>query len=136
MNNSIALIRERLPKEELLCQLAEECAELGKAALKLRRAYDGKNPTPVSKSDAYNNLIEEIADVAICLEVLDLNSPHVLFEVQKVFNRKMTRWAVRLEEMTCPVCGESVNPNDGECYNGRVWQSEPDDPTEGKEESG
>lgn len=35
-----------LPEEELLAQLAEECSEAAKAALKLRRARDGVNPTP------------------------------------------------------------------------------------------
>lgn len=38
-----------LPEEELLAQLAEECSEAAKAALKLRRARDGVNPTPVSE---------------------------------------------------------------------------------------
>lgn len=31
-------VRKYLPTDELLCQLAEEAAELSKAALKLRRA--------------------------------------------------------------------------------------------------
>ena len=100
---SVDLIRENLSQEELLCQLAEECAELGKAALKLRRVYDGKNPTPVGRGEAYNNLLEEIADVALCLEVLDLNTPHVLFEVQKIINMKKKRWALRLKEAESPV---------------------------------
>lgn len=41
-----------LPEEELLAQLAEECSEAAKAALKLRRARDGVNPTPVSEEKA------------------------------------------------------------------------------------
>lgn len=36
-------ISDILPKEELLCQLAEECTELAQAALKLRRAITGVN---------------------------------------------------------------------------------------------
>ena len=39
-----------LPEEELLAKLAEECSEAAKAALKLRRARDGVNPTPVSET--------------------------------------------------------------------------------------
>lgn len=101
-NKSIDLIRAKLSQEELLCQLAEEAAELGKAALKLRRVYDGTNPTPVKREEAYNNLLEEIADVALCLEVLDLNTPHLLFEIQKTINMKKKRWAMRLEEAECP----------------------------------
>lgn len=59
-------IIETLGTEELLAQLAEEAAELGKAALKLRRALDGKNPTPVSPSEALRNVREEMADVLLC----------------------------------------------------------------------
>lgn len=50
-----------LPEEELLAQLAEECSEAAKAALKLRRARDGVNPTPVSEEEAFSNLVEELA---------------------------------------------------------------------------
>jgi hypothetical protein len=39
-------ISDILPKTEILAQLAEEASELAQAALKLRRALDGTNPTP------------------------------------------------------------------------------------------
>lgn len=39
-------VTDYLTPVELLAQLAEEGAELAQAALKLRRAYDGTNPTP------------------------------------------------------------------------------------------
>lgn len=94
----IDIIRERLSQEELLAQLAEECAELGKAALKLRRCYSGKNPTPVSKEDAYKNLLEELADVTLCVEVLGLNSVPNLYEVGRIWESKTQRWAQRLQE--------------------------------------
>lgn len=43
---------------------AEECAELIQAISKMRRVKDaGKDD-----SDAYENLVEEMADVLICLE--------------------------------------------------------------------
>ncbi len=48
MINEVAYIKEHLPKAEILCQLAEEASELAQAALKLRRALDGTNPTPVT----------------------------------------------------------------------------------------
>lgn len=38
-------IKQHIPQDELLAQLAEECAELSQAALKLRRALTGINPT-------------------------------------------------------------------------------------------
>lgn len=59
-----------LPKAEILAQLAEEASELAQAALKLRRAIDKENPTPKSQAEATDDLIEEIADVQLCLEVL------------------------------------------------------------------
>lgn len=37
-----------LPKAEVLAQMAEELTEAAQAALKLRRAMDGGNPTPIS----------------------------------------------------------------------------------------
>lgn len=91
-------IRDRLPQEELLAQLAEECAELGKAALKLRRVYDGTNPTPVKRSEAYDNLIEEISDVLLCLDVLQLKT----HEIIRISTNKMVRWVNRLKEAEAP----------------------------------
>lgn len=96
--DAIAYVRENLPQEELLCQLAEECAELSKAALKLRRVYDGTNPTPVKRSEAFNNLVEEIADVTLCLEVLGLNTGEVLYNCGKIWEEKSARWKKRLQE--------------------------------------
>lgn len=50
-------ITDLLPETEILAQMAEEAAELAKAALKLRRAKDGVNPTPVDIKIAEANLI-------------------------------------------------------------------------------
>ena len=50
--------RYYLTEGELLCQLAEESAELAQAALKERRTFDDDNPTPVSYTDAHANLLE------------------------------------------------------------------------------
>lgn len=49
-------IFDALPEEEILAQMAEECVEASKAALKLRRVRCGVNPTPVSEKDAFENL--------------------------------------------------------------------------------
>ena len=98
MSDKIEYIRCKLSDEELLLQLAEECAELGKAALKLRRVYDGKNPTPVKRSDASQNLIEEVADVALCIKVLGLDTPVMLRTVEEICEAKLDRWQQRLME--------------------------------------
>lgn len=64
----IEYIAQKLSQEDILCQLAEEASELAQAALKLRRAITGTNPTPVSKSKATDDLFEELADVAVAEE--------------------------------------------------------------------
>lgn len=97
-DDAIKYVRENLPREDLLCQLAEECAELGKAALKLARIYRGVNPTPVTRTDAFQNLVEEMADVTLCMEVLGLNTPELLYNCGQIWEEKSARWMRRLKE--------------------------------------
>ena len=61
-----------LGEPELLAQMAEEAAELAQAALKLRRALDGANPTPISLNRCRDALAEEYTDVALCASVLSV----------------------------------------------------------------
>lgn len=68
--SNLTYIQKTLSKEEILCQLAEEAAELSQAALKLRRALTQVNPTPKTPEEAEENLREEIADVWVCLNAL------------------------------------------------------------------
>lgn len=93
------LILDRISQSELLCQLAEEAAELTHAALKLKRAMDGSNPTPVSVEKAENNLIEEIADVGLtidmCKELWNIHDENI----EKIKTQKKMRWAKRLNEV-------------------------------------
>lgn len=88
-------IKQHLPQDELLAQLAEECAELSQAALKLRRALTGINSTPVTAEDARKNLVEETADVynvlGLLLDAVD-NA-----EIYSIIRRKRKRWLKRLE---------------------------------------
>lgn len=93
----INYVGDQLPQEELLAQLAEETAELGKAALKLRRVLDGKNPTPVSLSAAFENFEEEIADVLLCLRVLGFDAA-TLAKYEGTMQGKLERWVARLRE--------------------------------------
>lgn len=92
----IEYIREQLSQEELLCQLAEEASELAQAALKLRRVYDGSNPTPVKRSEAFDNLKEEIADVELVLMVLGYDRSMLISEKHKRMDTKLARWVHRL----------------------------------------
>lgn len=54
-------IVEKYGKEYALRQLAEECNELSQAALKLIRAW--RKETPMREDEAYERLVEELADV-------------------------------------------------------------------------
>ena len=83
-----------LPLPELLAGLAEEAAELSQAALKLRRVYDGQNPTPpLSIAEGQCNLEEEIADVLLYLDQI----PYTKFVVDRIKETKLERWKKRLE---------------------------------------
>lgn len=74
---------ERLGAAAALELLAEECAELGHAALKRARILRGENPTPESAEEAEEKLREELADVTalaeecaefICMDLVELNT--------------------------------------------------------------
>ena len=88
-------IKQHLPQDELLAQLAEECAELSQAALKLRRALTGINPTPVAADEARRNLVEEAADVYNVLGLLLDAEDNA--EIYSIIRRKKKRWLNRLE---------------------------------------
>ena len=92
----INIIQAKVTEDELLCQMAEEAAELAQAALKLRRAITGKNPTPVSVEDARAALLEEIADVELCEWALRISSDHQAI-INKIVGTKLRRWVDRLE---------------------------------------
>lgn len=86
------LIRDKMPVVELLAGLAEECSELAQAALKLRRVYDGTNPTPMKEEDAIERFYEEIADVRLYLEQISLPQSYI----NEIMLEKQRRWENRL----------------------------------------
>ena len=88
-------IKQHLPQDELLAQLAEEAAELSQAALKLRRTLTGINPTPVTADEARRNLVEEAADVYNVLGLLLDAEDNA--EIYDIIRRKKARWVKRLE---------------------------------------
>ena len=89
------IIRKAVPFSELLAGLAEEASELSQAALKQRRVIDGRNPTPVSPSDANISVHEEIADVL--LYVIALQPSWRM--VADFMIKKEERWEQRLKEV-------------------------------------
>lgn len=89
-------IVEKIEVPALLEQLAEECAELGKAALKLSRILRRENPTPVTHEDAVDALAEESADVSLCLNLL---KEVYQFDTAQIQIEKYNRWIARLNQM-------------------------------------
>lgn len=85
--------------------MAEEASELAQAALKLRRALDGTNPTPKSVAECEANLMEEFADISNAVTVLcdawfkdALDSECEFWDVeQEIEYAKYKRWLSRLE---------------------------------------
>lgn len=91
-------IRKTVSKDDLLCQLAEECLELAQAALKLRRAITQTNPTPVTYNQALEDLMEEAADVVLCLQVLpEVEENGYIIDIG--IAEKAERWMNRLQEV-------------------------------------
>ena len=94
MNDLPNVIRETLSSDDLLSQLEEECAELIQAASKLRRAMGGSNPTPVTVEEAQSMIVEEFADVLLCLQLLGYSpDDKVISDIQ---NHKRARWVSRI----------------------------------------
>lgn len=79
-----------LPLDTKLIQLAEEASELSQAALKLIRARGGD--TPISELQAVRNLLEEIADVNVCIVALDADK----YAIEAIMRKKARRWERRL----------------------------------------
>ena len=88
----MSIITERIPVCELLAGLAEEAAELAQAALKLRRCYDGTNPTPADQDIQYECFLEEIGDVELYLDQMSINRK-VIADYKAA---KLERWQNRL----------------------------------------
>lgn len=69
-SDDLSLINAAMPVEEVLGGLAEEAAELAKAAEKMRRKVVALSPTPKTYNECYESLKEEIVDVVNFVEVL------------------------------------------------------------------
>lgn len=94
-------IAETLSDEDILCQIAEEAAELAQAALKLRRAMTQTNPTPMTVGEAVDNLFEEYGDTvgAVRVWAKKNNLDNEIYETsnENIYS-KFDRWAERIKE--------------------------------------
>ena len=95
-------VSDILPKTEILGQLAEELAEASAAASKLRRKIDGKNSTPKTLEECWEDLKKEIGDVMNAIDALteqdSQNYHEFMSECGEYAESKMGRWLSRLEE--------------------------------------
>ena len=98
MSENVEYVKRVLPAEVRFVQLAEEAAELGQAALKMYRVLDGRNPTPVTPEEAFENLLEEISDVLGALRALELTDQQYAYEYAQISGKKFERWVGRLKE--------------------------------------
>ena len=83
-------VRESIGEAAMYEQLAEECTELAKAALKKARILRGNNPTPITMEEADADVYEEYTDVADCADLIGIKRN----PAQTI--RKMDRWVERI----------------------------------------
>lgn len=115
-------VSEILPPTEILAQMSEEFSEGAQAALKLRCALDGTNPTPKTIEECWENLKEEFGDVLNSIYAL-LGEPVNGFAMQEFYEEcwekaqeKYPRWKKRLSErknvavLGWPVCQNCGRP--------------------------
>ena len=90
--NKLNEITDKLGKEEILCQLSEECSELIQACLKYRRTI--KKLTPKTENEVKGNLFEELADVLLNIQqVMYLFSDKEVEEsIKSIQSYKTNRW--------------------------------------------
>ena len=86
-------IADKLGKEEILCQLSEECSELIQSCLKYRRTMKGL--TPKTETEARDSLFEELADVLLNIgqiRYLFTNEENVDERIKTIQSYKTDRW--------------------------------------------
>ena len=72
--------------------VAEEAAELAKAALKVARVMRKENPTPVTLDDAAREVVLEYTDLRIYIDILRI------YADGDVYDEKKQRFIERLKE--------------------------------------
>ena len=85
-------IADKLGKEEILCQLSEECSELIQACLKYRRTMKGL--TPKTETEVRDSLFEELADVLANIEQMMylFSNENIKDSIESIQTYKTNRW--------------------------------------------
>lgn len=93
-------IRIREPFFNVIQQLAEEAVELAKAALKYGRTKGMGSYTKVNPKDVRDFMIEELADVLLCMEAAFPHcseSTDFYSKLERTYCEKAKRWLKRLK---------------------------------------
>ena len=88
-------IVDRIGKPALLEQTAEECTEPAHACLKEARRLRGENSTPKTTPECWLAISEELADLQICIEMLEAAGYHGDPAIADVKRQRMVQ---RLDE--------------------------------------
>lgn len=94
----ISKINKVTSEDAMIRQIGEEASELTHAVFKLLRTLGCESPTPISPETAMLNLLEEIADVNICVLVFLANKPSERKIIEKIKHDKLNRWYDRLKK--------------------------------------
>ena len=85
------VVKDTIGIAALYEQLAEECTELGKAALKKSRKLRGENPTPLTNEEIDANVIEELTDIQLVADTLGIEYD------KDIYTNKLNRWTKRVK---------------------------------------
>lgn len=96
--NNLKMLLNKTGEPATLENLAEECAELAHAALKLARIRRGENPTPEKESDATVKLHTELADILAVTMVIMQADWFDSEIVDNLTDAKLKRWERRLAD--------------------------------------
>lgn len=85
-------IADKLGKEEILCQLSEECSELIQSCLKYRRTMKGL--TLKTETEARDSLFEELADVLLNIQQMMylFSNEDIKDSIKSIQTYKTDRW--------------------------------------------
>lgn len=98
MVGSILIVVKGLGLIHIKESLHEVCHDLAKAALKLRRARSGDNPTLITEEEAREMLLCHISMI-VALDTILFNG-EAREQMEKIKEQKMDRWAKRLRGET------------------------------------
>lgn len=96
---NITFIADHYGETEQLIQTAEECSELSRAALKLRRAYADPDADAETLRSSVAVLYSEIADVLIMCEQL-MYLEGCGGDVMRIVGEKLTRQMERIKAVS------------------------------------